>query len=171
MGYFTDLGRRFLAEEDHPEASKASHASEPPVETPIVVEPSPVKTPTDPQVVELTTEENTQTPNATGASPVIMSGSGSATHTQPPGRQISSGKEHDALQQRLADLASGEENPIEKSHGRGAATAEDHFCSSPARGWHQDHTTQGTQNGSRHKTRRVIPSRDSTLFSVEAGSP
>lgn len=167
MGYFTDLGRRFLAEEDHPEASKASHASEPPVETPPVVEPSPVIIPT----VEPTTEENTQAPNSTGASPVIMPGSGGAAHTQPPGRQISSGKEHDALQQRLAELAMAEENPIEKSPGRGTATAEDHFCSSPVRGWHQDHETPGTQNGSRHKTRRVIPSRDSTLFSVEAGSP
>lgn len=162
MGYFTELGRRFLAEADDPEVPKATFASEP-------SEPTPVKTPEPTPQSDV--EEITQPANTTGVDPVVMPGSGTATHTQPPGRQVNSGKEHDALQQRLAELADQEENPIEKSHGRGAATAEDHFCSSPAGGWRQDHKQKGSQNRARHKTRRVIPSRDSTLFSVETGIP
>jgi hypothetical protein len=161
MGYFTELGRRFLAEADDPEAPKATFASEP-------SEPTPVKTPED--IPQEPAEEITQPANTTGVDPVVMPGSGTATRTQPPGRQVVSGKEHDALQQRLAELADQEENPIEKSHGRGAATAEDHFCSSPADRWRQDHKQKGSQNRTHHKNRRVIPSRDSTFFSVETGT-
>lgn len=162
MGYFTELGRRFLAEADDPEAPKATYPPEP-------SEPTPVKSPEPEEVLEPTTEENTQSPNPTGVNPAIMSGSGSATYTQAPGRNIASGVELDALQQRLAELATVEENPIEKSHGRGTATAEDHFCSSPVSGWRKDHRAKGKKDRARNKTRRVIPSRDSTLFSFETG--
>jgi hypothetical protein len=155
MGYLSELGRRFLAQEENSESPSATFASDGPSPSPPSNEPTPVEIPI--------AEENTPPLNTTGVSPAVMSGSGTATHVRPPGgRAVPAGQERDALIARLEEANFG------KSTRRGTGSTQAHFCSSPQTQWQENTASHRNEGRAQLPPDLSIAQRQSTFFSVTA---